>query len=166
MANMSTGGGGWPGPVVGADAPAAAGSPCSPVDGAGRPARSGRPLCVPSPSAARGDTGLLSLSLETKALSDDAGWPTDDELWETAVVLPVSVANPIRVSRESVEGDNSTSETLDSDMVGSVVVTTEGFVCLFWPQQQPCVCSCSLEVLSPKAQIQPWLPSSDAPYSV
>ena len=73
MANMSTGGGGWPGPVVGADAPAFASSPCWPVDVSGRPTRSGRPSCVPSPSAARGDTWILSLSLEPKALSDDAG---------------------------------------------------------------------------------------------
>ena len=165
MANMSTGGGGWPGPVVGADAPAAAGSPCSPVDVADRPTRSGRPFCVPSPSAARGDTGLLSLSLEPKALSDDAGWPADDELRETTVVLPASVANPIRVSRESVEGDNSTSETLDSDMVGSEVVTTEGLVCS-WPQQQLCVFSWTQPAAALAGQNQLWLPPLDAFYSV
>ena len=88
-----------------------------------------------------GDTGRLSLSLEARALSDEAGWPADEELGETAVVLPVSVANPIRVSKESVEGDNSTSEMLDSDMVGPVVVTTGGTVWLPWPQP-PSVCFC------------------------
>ena len=118
MANMSTGGAGWPGPVVGADAPAAAGSPCAPPDGADRPTRTGRPFCAPSPSAARGDTGRLSLSLEARALSDEAGWPADEELGESAVVLPVSVANPISVSKESVLGDSSMSEILDSDMFG------------------------------------------------
>ena len=141
MANRSTGGAGGPGPVVAADAPAAAGSPCAPLDGADRPTRSGRPFCAPSPSAARGDTGQLSLSLEAKAFSDEAGWPADNELWETAVVLPVSVANPIRVSKESVEGDNSTSEMLDSDMVGPVVVTTGGTVWLLC-LQPPSVCFC------------------------
>ena len=124
-----------------ADAAAAAGSSCAPLGGAGRPTRSWWPLCVLSPSAVRGVTGRLSLSLEAKALSEEAGGPADEELGDTAVVLPVSVANPIRVSKESVEGENSTSEMLDSDMVGPVVVTTGGTVWLLC-LQPPSVCFC------------------------
>ena len=141
MANRSTGGAGGPGPVVAADAAAAAGSPCAPLDGVDRPTRSGRPFCAPSPSAARGVTGRLSLSLEAKALSEEAGWPADEELGDTAVVLPVSVANPIRVSKESVEGDNSMSEMLDSDMFGPLVASTGETVWLLWPQP-PSACFC------------------------
>ena len=44
------------------------------------------------PSSGRGVTGRLSLSLEAKALSEDAGGPADDEDVDAAVVLPVSVA--------------------------------------------------------------------------
>ena len=142
MANRSTGGPGRPGPVVAADAAAAAGSSCAPLGGAGRPTRSWWPFCVLSPSAVRGVTGRLSLSLEAKALSEEAGGPADEELGDTAVVLPVSVANPIRVSKESVEGENSTSEMLlDSDMFRPLVASTGGTVCLFWPQQ-PAACFC------------------------
>ena len=50
------------------------------------------PFCVLLPSSGRGVTGRLSLSLEAKALSEDAGGPADDEDVDTAVVLPVSVA--------------------------------------------------------------------------
>ena len=141
MANRSTGGPGGPGPVVAADAAAAAGSSCAPLGGAGRPTRSWWPFCVLSPSAVRGVTGRLSLSLEAKALSEEAGGPADEELGDTAVVLPVSVANPIRVSKESVEGENSTSEMLDSDMFRMLVASTVGIVCLLWPQQ-PAACFC------------------------
>ena len=83
------------------------------------------------PSSGRGVTGRLSLSLEAKALSEDAGGPADDEDVDTAVVLPVSVESPIRVSKLSVEGETSTSETLlDSDMAGLFVAPTVGTVCL------------------------------------
>ena len=62
-------------------------------------------------------------------MSEDAGGPADDEDVDTAVVLPVSVANPIRVSKLSVE--TSTSEMLlDSDMVRLLVASTVGTVCL------------------------------------
>ena len=136
MANRSTGGPGRPGPVVAADAAAAAGSSCAPLGGAGRPMRSWWPFCVLSPSAARGVTGRLSLLLEAKALSEDAAGPADDEDKDTAVVLPVSVANPIKVSKLSVEGETSTSENvLDSDMFRLLVASTVGTVCLLWPQQ-------------------------------
>ena len=84
------------------------------------------PFCARLPSAGRGVTDLLSLSLEARALSEDAGGPADDEVVDTAVFLPVSVASPIRVSRLSVEGETSMSEPLsDSDMVGL-------FVALLW----------------------------------
>ena len=132
MANMSTGGGGWPGPVVGADAPAAAGSPCLPVDVADRPTRSERPFCVRPALVGRGVTAPLSLS---RAFSDEAGGPVDEELGDTAVFLPSSVSNPIIASKESVEGDNCTSEMLDSDMFGPLIASTGGFVCLPWLQQ-------------------------------
>ena len=142
MANRSTGGPRGAGPVVAADAAAAAGSSCAPLGGAGRPTRSWWPFCVLSPSAVRGVTGRLSLSLEAKALSEEAGGPADEELGDTAVVLPVSVANPIRVSKLSVEGEISTSEMLlDSDMFRPLVASTEGTVRLFWPQQ-PAACFC------------------------
>ena len=75
-----------------ADAAAAAGLSCPPLGGAGRPTRSWWPFCVLLPSSGRGVTGRLSLSLEVKALSEDAGGPADDEDVDTAVVLPVSVA--------------------------------------------------------------------------
>ena len=128
-----------------------------------RSARWGWP---PTRSWWRGVTGRLSLSLEARALSDEAGGPADEELGDAAVFLPISVANPIIVSKESVEGDNCTSEMLDSDMFRPLVASTEGSVCLFWPQPQPCACFYSLEVLSPEAQNQPWLPPLDAFYSV
>ena len=89
----------------------------------------------------RGVTRRLSLSLEAKALSKEAGGPADEELGDTTEVLPVSVANPIRVSKESVEGDNSTSEMLDSDMAGPLVASTGGTVWLLWPQP-PFACFC------------------------
>ena len=131
MANRSTGGPGSPGPVVAADAAAAAGSSCAPLGGAGRPTRPWWPFCVLLPSSWRGVTGRLSLSLEAKALSEDAGGPADDEDVDTAVVLPVSVESPIRVSKLSVEGETSTSEMLlDSDMAGLFVAPTVGTVCL------------------------------------
>ena len=38
-------------------------------------------------------------------MSEDAGGPADDEDGDTAVVLPVSVESPIRVSKLSVEGE-------------------------------------------------------------
>ena len=64
-------------------------------------------------------------------MSEDAGGPADDEDVDTAVVLPVSVESPIRVSKLSVEGETSTSETLlDSDMAGLFVAPTVGTVCL------------------------------------
>ena len=83
------------------------------------------------PPSWRGVTGRLSLSLEAKAVSEDAGGPADDEDGDTAVVLPVSVESPIRVSKLSVEGETSMSETLlDSDMAGLFVASTVGTVCL------------------------------------
>ena len=130
MASRSTAGSESPGPVVAAGAAAAAGSSCAPLGGAGRPTRPWWPFCVLLPSSWRGVTGRLSLSLEAKALSEDAGGPADDEDVDTAVVLPVSVANPIRVSKLSVEGETSTSEMLlDSDMAGLFVASTVGTVC-------------------------------------
>ena len=64
-------------------------------------------------------------------MSEDAGGPADDEDKDTAVVLPVSVESPIRVSKLSVEGETSTSEMLlDSDMVRLLVASTVGTVCL------------------------------------
>ena len=64
-------------------------------------------------------------------MSEDAGGPADDEDGDTAVVLPVSVESPIRVSKLSVEGETSMSDTLlDSDIAGLVVASTEGIVCL------------------------------------
>ena len=64
-------------------------------------------------------------------MSEDAGGPADEEDGDTAVVLPVSVERPIRVSKLSVEGETSMSDTLlDSDMAGLVVASTEGTVCL------------------------------------
>ena len=64
-------------------------------------------------------------------MSEDAGGPADEEDRDTAVVLPVSVERPIRVSKLSVEGETSMSDTLlDSDMAGLVVASTEGIVCL------------------------------------
>ena len=162
MANRSIGCAGGPRPVVAADAAAAAGSPCAPLDGAGRPMRSARPFCASSPSAVRGVTARLSLSLEARALSDEAGWPADEELGETAVVLPVSVANPISVSKESVLGDSSMSEMLDSDMFGPLVASTGGLVWLLWPQP-PSVCFC---LLGRGLQTLLWLLSRDAFYNV
>ena len=89
------------------------------------------PFCARLPSAGRGVTDLLSLSLEARALSEDAGGPADDEVVDTAVSLPAFVARPIRVSRLSVLGETSMSEPLsDSDMVGLLVALLWGlFAC-------------------------------------
>ena len=64
-------------------------------------------------------------------MSEDAGGPADDEDVDTAVVLPVSVESPIRVSKLSVEGETSTSEMLlDSDMAGLLLLLLWGlFAC-------------------------------------
>ena len=65
----------------------------------------------------RGVSGRLE-SLEARAGSEDAARPSDDEDGVTAVVLPVSVESPIRVSRLSEEGGSSNSaEVLESDIV-------------------------------------------------
>ena len=56
------------------------------------------PFCARLPLAGRGVTDLLSLSLEARALSGDAGGPADDEVVDTAIFLPVSVASPISSS--------------------------------------------------------------------
>ena len=83
------------------------------------------------PPSWRGVSGRLSLSLEAKAASEDDAGPADDEDGDTAVVLPVSVERPIRVSKLSVEGETSMSDTLlDSDMAGLFVSITVGTVCL------------------------------------
>ena len=64
-------------------------------------------------------------------MSEDAGGPADNEDGDTAVVLPVSVERPIRVSKLSVEGETSMLDTLlDSDMAGLFVSFTVGTVCL------------------------------------
>ena len=64
-------------------------------------------------------------------MSEDAGGPADDEDGDTAVVLPVSVESPIRVSKLSVEGETSTSEMLlDSDMAWLLLLLLWGlFAC-------------------------------------
>ena len=65
----------------------------------------------------RGVSGRLE-SLEAAAASEDAARPSDDEDGVTAVVLPVSVERPIRVSRLSEDGETSTSDKLlESDIV-------------------------------------------------
>ena len=75
-------------------------------------------------------------------MSEDAAGAGDEEDVDTVVVLPVSVANPIRVSKLSVEGETSTSETLlDSDITGLLFAPTVGTVCSLWPRQ-PCAYFC------------------------
>ena len=70
----------------------------------------------------RGVSGRLSLSLEATAASEDAAGPADDDEGVTAVVLPVSVERPIRVSRLSEDGETSLSDTLlESDIAGLFV---------------------------------------------
>ena len=56
----------------------------------------------------RGVSGRLE-SLEAAAASEDAARPSDNEDGVIAVVLPVSVERPIRVSRLSEEGGSSNS---------------------------------------------------------
>ena len=78
-------------------------------------------------------------------MSEDAGGPADDEDKDTAVVLPVSVESPIRVSKLSVEGETSTSEMLlDSDMAGLLLLLLWGlFACS--SRGSPALASASLK---------------------
>ena len=85
--------------------------PAPPLDGAAAWSPPGSPCC-------RGVLGRLE-SLEAAAASEDAAIPPEDKEGVATVVLPVSVARPISVSRESEDGGASNSDKqLESDMAG------------------------------------------------
>ena len=98
-------------------AAAAASSGWSPLDGPAKGTPFGSPSLNRLFPSWRGVSGRLE-SLEATAASEDAASPSDDEDGVTAVVLPVSVERPIRVSRLSEDGETSTSDKLlESDIV-------------------------------------------------